>query len=51
MASSTIDMLRRKVQNLEDENVNLKVCTFSFNIGYRQVSNNTDICKACGVSG
>jgi len=29
LASSTINLLRRKVKNLEDENVNLKVWTFS----------------------
>ena len=29
--STTVDMLRRKVQNLEEENVNLKVLSFRFN--------------------
>ena len=38
-ASATIDVLRRKVENLEEENVDLKVVlTFSFyNIIYKQI--------------
>ena len=46
-ASTTIDMLRRKIQNLEDENVNLKVGTFSSTFSF--VADNSDVvrCKYC----